>query len=50
MIDDTLAFRVAASYKDVGGWIDQPDANKEDINDVETSYIRVKGLWQASEI
>ena len=49
VIDDTLAFRVAASYKDVGGWIDQPDANKEDINDVETSYIRVKGLWQASD-
>ncbi|ETN92764.1 hypothetical protein U062_00643 [Gammaproteobacteria bacterium MOLA455] len=49
VIDDTLAFRVAASYKDVGGWIDQPDANKEDINDVETSYIRIKGLWQASD-
>ncbi|ETN91607.1 Ferripyoverdine receptor precursor [Gammaproteobacteria bacterium MOLA455] len=49
VIDDTLAFRVAASYKDVGGWIDQPDANNEDINDVETSYIRVKGLWQVSE-
>ncbi|MDB9951895.1 TonB-dependent receptor [Porticoccaceae bacterium] len=49
VIDDTLAFRVAASYKDVGGWIDQPDANKEDINDVETSYIRIKGLWQFSE-
>ena len=49
VIDDTLAFRVAASYKDVGGWMDQPDANNEDINDVETSYIRVKGLWQVSE-
>ena len=49
VIDDTLAFRVAASYKDIGGWIDQPDVNKEDINDVQESYIRIKGLWQASE-
>ena len=49
VIDDVLAFRVAARYKDVGGWIDQPDAGKEDINDSQTSYVRVKSLWKASD-
>ena len=49
MIDDTLAFRVAATYKDRGGWIDRPDAGIEDANDSELSSIRLKGLWQISE-
>ena len=49
VVDDTLAFRVAARYKDVGGWMDQPEAGKDDINDSQTSYLRIKGLWQASD-
>ena len=49
VIDDTLAFRVSATYKDKSGWIDQPAAGQEDINDSELSNIRVKGLWQVSD-
>ena len=49
VIDDVLAFRVAATYKDTAGWIDQPAAGAEDINDSELSNIRIKGLWQASD-
>ena len=49
VIDDTLAFRVSATYKDKSGWIDQPAAGLEDINDSELSNIRIKGLWQATD-
>ena len=48
IIDDELSFRVAATYKNKGGWINQPAIGKEDINDNELSNIRIKGLWQAS--
>ena len=44
-----LAFRVAATYKDKSGWIDQPATGKEDINNNELSNLRVKGLWQVDE-
>jgi len=49
VIDDTLAFRVSATYKDKSGWIDQPAAGLDDINDSELSNIRLKGLWQATD-
>ncbi|MDB9999660.1 TonB-dependent receptor [Porticoccaceae bacterium] len=49
IVDDKLAFRIAASYKDIGGWIDQPDIGKKDANDNQKSHIRVKGLWQATD-
>lgn len=49
VIDDRLAFRVVAGYKDVGGWIDQPDTGKKDVNDTQATNLRIKGLWQASD-
>ena len=49
VVDDVLAIRIAASYQDIGGWIDQPDINKENINDKELSHIRIKGLWQVAD-
>ena len=49
VIDDTLGFRVSATYKDDSGWIDQPLVGQEDINDNELSNIRIKGLWEASD-
>ena len=49
VIDDVLAFRISASYKDKSGWIDQPATGAEDINDNELSNLRVKGLWQVSD-
>ena len=48
-IDDQLAFRVAASYKDKGGWIDRVNDNARDINDSELSHIRLSGLWEPSD-
>ena len=49
VIDDVLAFRIAATYENKSGWIDQPAIGAENINDNELSNIRLKGLWQASD-
>ncbi|MDB9952357.1 TonB-dependent receptor [Porticoccaceae bacterium] len=49
VIDDVLAFRVAASYKDKSGWVDQPATGAKDVNNHELSNIRLAGLWQASD-
>ncbi|MDB9724472.1 TonB-dependent receptor [bacterium] len=49
VIDDRLAFRVVAGYRDIGGWIDQPDTGKKDVNNTEATNLRIKGLWQASD-
>ena len=51
VLEDTLAFRIAATYEDTAGWIDQVDRSgiviDEDINDREVSNIRLKALWAA---
>jgi len=49
VIDDQLAFRVAGTYKDKGGWIDRVNDNARDINDNELSHIRISGLWEPSD-
>jgi iron complex outermembrane recepter protein len=49
VVDDVLAFRVAGTYKNKGGWIDQPAIDKDDINDNELTNVRVKALWQATD-
>ena len=49
VIDDKLAFKVAATYKNKSGWIDQPAVDKEDINNHELTNIRLKGLLQATD-
>ena len=51
VLDDTFAFRVAATYKDRGGWIDKINepGGEEDFNGNELSHIRLRGLWQVSD-
>ena len=49
VLADRLAFRVAASHKDKGGWIDQFPTGRENSNDEVASNIRIKGLFQATE-
>ncbi len=49
LIQDTLAVRIAATYDNDGGWIDQPALGKSDINDQSVKEIRVKTLWQPTE-
>jgi iron complex outermembrane recepter protein len=49
VVDDVLAFRVAGTYKNKSGWIDQPAVDKDNINDNELVNVRVKALWQATD-
>ena len=49
VIDDVMAFRLAATYSDQDGWIDQPATGRENINDSELSNIRLKGLWEPAD-
>ncbi|ARN73805.1 hypothetical protein BST96_06575 [Oceanicoccus sagamiensis] len=53
VVDDTLAFRLVASYENNEGWINQIDDDgaiiEENFNSNELSNLRLKGLWQASD-
>ncbi len=49
VVEDELAFRVAALFENYGGWIDQPAAAAEDVNDQNISSIKIKGRWAPSE-
>lgn len=46
LVEDQVAVRFAGLYEDASGWIDQPDAGREDINDYELREIRVSALWR----
>jgi len=49
IVADTLGIRVSGTLANLGGWIDQPDAGRKDINDQLIRNIRAKGLWKPSD-
>ena len=49
LIEDVFAIRMAATYENKDGWIDQPAAARSNINDNELTNIRIKALWQATD-
>jgi iron complex outermembrane receptor protein len=46
LIDNQLGLRIAATSDHEGGWINQPAADRKDINGQELTNVRIKGLWQ----
>lgn len=50
VVEDVFALRIAANVADGGGWIDQPEAGIKNGNESALSNIRVKALWQVSEL
>ena len=48
LIDGVLGLRIAGTFEHDGGWIDQPSADRKDINGQNLAEVRVKGLWQPS--
>jgi len=48
LLDDQLALRAVGTFDHEGGWIDQPAANRQDINSQNVADVRVKGLWKPS--
>lgn len=49
LVDGRFGIRIAANYEDTAGWIDQPTANQEDINNSDLTNVRVKSLWQIND-
>jgi iron complex outermembrane receptor protein len=49
LIQDRLGVRVAGTFDRQSGWIDQPAAEREDINDQDLMNVRIKTLWQPTE-
>ena len=47
--EDKLGIRIAGSFEEEGGWIDQPTASKTNINDQEVMNLRTKVLWRPTE-
>lgn len=46
----TFGLRIAATYEDKSGWIDQPSIGREDINNSEVKHVRSKALWRPSDV
>ncbi|NIB42369.1 TonB-dependent receptor [Pseudomaricurvus alkylphenolicus] len=49
VVEDVFALRTTVTYSDEGGWINQPNAGKDDANDSELLNVRVSAMWQVSE-
>jgi len=45
VIDNVLGFRIIGTFDHAGGWIDQPAADRKDINSRDLLDVRFKGLW-----
>jgi outer membrane receptor protein involved in Fe transport len=48
VVADELAVRVAGTFDHEGGWIDQPAADRKNINEQNLSDVRAKMLWEPS--
>ncbi len=49
IVQDVFGLRIAGTYENRSGWIDQPATGREDINDSELMNVRMKALWRPSE-
>ncbi len=49
LIPDQLGVRIVGTYGNLGGWIDQPSADRNNINNQDLRDVRVKTLWKPSE-
>ena len=49
LIDNQLGLRLAATFENKGGWIDQPAANRDDVNGQNLADVRLKGLWRPTD-
>lgn len=45
LMEDLFGIRVAATYENASGWIDQPSIDRENINDSEMWHVRAKALY-----
>jgi iron complex outermembrane receptor protein len=48
LLANTLGVRIVGTYGDIGGWVDQPAADRFNINNQNLRDVRVKALWHPS--
>ncbi len=46
LLENELGVRIVGTFQHDGGWIDQPVADRKDINGQDLTNVRIKGLWQ----
>lgn len=46
IVAGTFGLRFAALFEHDGGWVDEPAANQENINDGNVTDVRIEALWQ----
>ncbi len=44
-VSDTLAIRISSTYKDMSGWIDNPELNEKDTNNYDQLDARIAVRW-----
>lgn len=49
VIAGVLGLRLSGTLADIGGWVDQPDARRENINNQSLRNVRARALWQPHE-
>jgi len=49
LAEDTLALRLTLSHIDQGGWVDVPDLDEEDTNNIQSTDIRAALRWTPSD-
>ena len=49
IIVDTFALRIASTFDHEGGWINQPAADRTDINAQDLTDVRIEGLWKPAD-
>ena len=49
VVKDVFGLRFVLNYHDWGGWIDQPAADRKDVNDNRMANARVRALWQIND-
>ena len=49
IVEDKLGIRVSGVFENAGGWIDQPTAGQEDVNDATVTSVRAKILFEPTE-
>lgn len=49
LVEDKLGIRVSGVFENAGGWIDQPLAQLEDINDSTVTSVRAKVLFEPTD-
>ena len=45
LVTGQLGLRLSGTFAEIGGWIDQPNAGRDDINDQRLRNVRGKLLW-----